>query len=234
MPLSLSVLIITVLALYGMFIGVSRILTGMHSIVDVLGGALLGTAMVVVHWGWGMSAMEGWLANAPMSMPIYAVGGGLLAVAAVPDPSRPCPCWEDMIASVGAVVGALVGSWRHGVRDIVVERANGVVVEGVEQLSWTAVFIRLLIGVTVIYFWRHFMKRFCYRLLPIIYQSWGITPLSPTFKPEMPPQSPDQLTPTIYKLPRWQVKSVTSMIIYAGIGWWATDGMLVLCQLIGI
>lgn len=47
--------------MYSILIALSRIITGMHSLVDVAGGALIGGGLVLVHWWWIMRAMEEWL-----------------------------------------------------------------------------------------------------------------------------------------------------------------------------
>ncbi|KAI8799531.1 PAP2 superfamily-domain-containing protein [Cladochytrium replicatum] len=159
----------SVLAFYVVLIGFSRIFTGMHTLTDVIAGAFLGAAIVLVHWYFIMPALEiafaaGWL------VPVVSLTVGWVAISFHPEPDGPCPCYDDSVAFVGVVVGILVSNWHYTqLLFNASEYGSSFVRPLMPSPSNVQSGLRLLFGIVVIFLWRLVAKRVCYTVLPRLF-----------------------------------------------------------------
>ncbi|TPX61123.1 hypothetical protein SpCBS45565_g07324 [Spizellomyces sp. 'palustris'] len=238
--------VLAVLTLYSILIAVSRIVTGMHTLLDVLGGAVIGGGLVVIHWLWIMPTMEEWLMTS-WTVPIIIVPICILLISIHPDPDGPCPCFDDSVAFVGVVMGLMIGNWHH----VIYVASSGYTAIGKSAtLGPVMVIQRLVYGVSIIVAWRLSVKRICYALLPPLYRLLAFPfrrkyfALADKDYQSIPSSHVGSFAPSLlhlptsernrFKLPRYDVDIATKLIVYSGIGWLATEGIPVLFELLGL
>ncbi|KAJ3162896.1 hypothetical protein HDU88_006535 [Geranomyces variabilis] len=233
--------ILIALATYSVLIGLSRIVTGMHTLLDVIGGAIIGCGIVVIHWCWLMAPMEEWLMNS-WTVPLVMVPLCVLLISIHPDPEGPCPCFDDSVAFVGTCGGLMIGNWHYGIHII----SQPAVVRPLTALMTVQ---RLATGISLIVAWRITTKRVCYALLPPLYRTLAL-PFKRKFFSladkdyKSIPASHVSFAPSLlhlaatdkmrFRLPRYDVDIATKLIVYCGIGLLATDVIPVLFETLRI
>ncbi|KAJ3211734.1 hypothetical protein HDU67_004316 [Dinochytrium kinnereticum] len=217
---------LALLAFYPVLMGLSRIVTGMHSFVDVVGGWWLGAGVVGIWWGGVGAWVEDWVARGS-NVPVITITLLILSIYAHPNPDGPCPCFEDSVAAISVVAGVIIGTWRHGPYGDGTSKNNTTIISGA---------LRLVLGVIVMYTFRKLAKLACKRVFS---QLLG-TPASQT------PPAPRGVTPEahshegdcgeekVYVISRVTVGTLTDGIVYGGIGFLAVDILPVVFGVIGI
>ncbi|ORX72806.1 hypothetical protein DL89DRAFT_209709, partial [Linderina pennispora] len=107
---NVHVLWISVLWAFGASIVFGRIYCGLHSFVDVAGGALIGTieALVLIACNDVLdSLILSW------SGPLYICGALYLALSTIPRSLELCPCCVDTFCALSVIAGVYVGSWAY-------------------------------------------------------------------------------------------------------------------------
>ncbi|KAJ3160010.1 hypothetical protein HDU86_001275 [Geranomyces michiganensis] len=227
--------ILLALATYSVLIGLSRIVTGMHTLLDVIGGAIIGCGIVLIHWYWLMAPMEEWLMNS-WTVPLVMVPLCVLLISIHPDPEGPCPCFDDSVAFVGTCGGLMIGNWHYGIYIV----SHPAVLRPLTALMTVQ---RLAFGISLIVAWRITTKRVCYALLPPLYRTLAL-PFKRKFFSladkdyKSIPASHVSFAPSLlhlaatdkmrFRLPRYDVDIATKLIVYCGIGLLATDVIPVL------
>ncbi|GJJ10601.1 hypothetical protein Clacol_004828 [Clathrus columnatus] len=100
------------LAWYACTIVFGRIYCGMHSFTDCVAGSLLGAAIWLVHWfieDW----VDVWARSGGLEVPLTLSLLSLLLINYHPQPVDDCPCFEDAVACIAALLGTMLGMW-HG------------------------------------------------------------------------------------------------------------------------
>ncbi|KAI8838992.1 phosphatidic acid phosphatase type 2/haloperoxidase [Chytriomyces cf. hyalinus JEL632] len=231
------------LAAYPIVMGFSRIISGMHSWLDVWCGWALGGA-VSVGW-WYLWSVVGWhlwiLESGPEGLiPVLCVIPLLLYLH--PDPHEACPCFEDSVAFVSVFSGLIIGHWmRHGVywntnvRDHSdnpyydptsdQDQVNVVESRAWIYVDWTiSLCTRIALGGLSIYIFRKCTKLLLGRLFK--------TTLSrPTHKPK--DDDAKKMQPN-HGIPRFTPKMVTDVVVYFGIAVLAVDSMPRLFEFLAI
>ncbi|KAJ3030560.1 UNVERIFIED_CONTAM: hypothetical protein HDU68_008577 [Siphonaria sp. JEL0065] len=162
--------------LYPLTMGLSRVVTGMHSWLDVGAGWLLGAAIAAA-----------WVAVLPATLTLLASNDTLsilsltaivpLYLAMHPDPVAPCPCFDDAVAFVAVLAGVLVAfHWRTSVTtasDVVFELPLD------QQAVWwsvantIAMIRRITVGAFAIYVFRKVTKTFLLYSLNTLFPSFS-------------------------------------------------------------
>ncbi|KAI8833756.1 hypothetical protein BC829DRAFT_437208 [Chytridium lagenaria] len=161
------------LIFYPVLMGMSRVVTGMHSFVDVVGGWWLGAGVVAVWWGGVGAGLERWIETGfacfffffvneywmSQHVPLVTITLLILAIYAHPNPEGPCPCFEDSVASISVVAGVIIGTWRHGAYGDGTSTNNTTIIGGI---------VRLLLGLVAIYAFRKIAKTLSKRLFSMV------------------------------------------------------------------
>ncbi|KAI8822088.1 phosphatidic acid phosphatase type 2/haloperoxidase [Fimicolochytrium jonesii] len=218
------------LATYAALIALSRLLTGMHTVVDIVGGAIIGVGLVLVHWWWIVEPMEEWLMTS-WTVPLAVVPLCVILISIHPDPEGPCPCFDDSVAFVGTLGGLLIGNWHWSMYNPVPPPTpNSHVV--------LLVLERLTCGIGLIVVWRVVTKRICYKILPPLYRLLAL-PFGRKFFSladkdyNSIPSEHVSFAPSLlhlsqteamrFRLPRYDVDIASKLIVYCGIGWIAVE-----------
>jgi len=154
-------------AFYALSITLGRLYCGMHGLLDVLVGSLLGALLGLMQH----------VAGARFDAHIYAaIPADLFRVALVllaliwlhPEPADDCPCFDDSIAFAGVVLGLQLGA-AHFARSGFAAPAPATpatVPYSLARIGALATLARVLAGVLVIFAWRSATKPLLLRALP--------------------------------------------------------------------
>ncbi|KAJ3051936.1 hypothetical protein HK097_007063 [Rhizophlyctis rosea] len=244
---SQQISIIGACILYGSLIPLSRILTGMHSLTDICGGAILAVSLTLSQYFIFMPIVETVI---KWDSGLVPIGAGLLGLGMLwthPYPEGFCPCWEDDVAFQGVVWGVFGGGWRNAGREV----TN---VDG--DLGWGMIALKLLLGTIMIAAYRIVAKKAVRNILTVVYQAsgWPVSTVSDpaaetTHDVNVPVAAAAEPAPAtgkihsapvpassqkVYVLPMWDVRWMTTYVVYAGIGWMATDGVVAALRLLGL
>jgi dihydrosphingosine 1-phosphate phosphatase len=121
-------------------VGFSRVYTGMHSMLDIVGGYILGSLLYSLYKLFFQQLIEYKIMNAGIDIVVVIVISAWIAMKLHPEPDG-CPCIVDSVASLGAYSGVLIGSWLR--KDLVL--VNVSVYGGL---------IRVAVGSVVLVMWR--------------------------------------------------------------------------------
>ncbi|RKP11110.1 PAP2 superfamily-domain-containing protein, partial [Thamnocephalis sphaerospora] len=158
----------TLLWVYMGSITFGRLYCGMHGLVDVVSGTLLGIGVYEV-WRLWWPVVESWAFTADPLVPYFIVGVSIALVILHPDPAEPCPCLDDSIAVVGVILGLLLATWHYPqmVPDVT---PRGSIPFDYASIGFVRAILRIVLGVVVMLVWRIATKLLCYKLLPPLYR----------------------------------------------------------------
>ncbi|KAF9057101.1 PAP2 superfamily-domain-containing protein, partial [Panaeolus papilionaceus] len=179
-----------VLGVYACSIVFGRLYTAMHSFTDVAMGITLGTAIWWAHSSFAGiplqfvlsvlgARVEAWIQTGGVEVPLILVPLTLFAIHVHPQPVDDCPCFEDAIAFVSVVLGALVSRWAisWGYGQAGVERPvvvmSGSVERGWEDVVvwWGMATLKMVVGILIIFIWRILAKSLLHLILPPIFRA---------------------------------------------------------------
>ncbi|KAI8619569.1 PAP2 superfamily-domain-containing protein [Chytriomyces sp. MP71] len=221
------------LAVYPVLMGCSRVLSGMHSWIDVWAGWGLGFA-IAAGWYcvWFVAGGAGWWLLRAGPTGVAAVMALVpLLVGMHPDPEEECPCFEDSVAFVSVFAGLLVGHWmRNGVfwNDFMgvssdVERWMNV--DELSAMAWFALFaLRLVIGALSIYAFRKATKTYLNFVLEFTFGPSAVSK----------PQIQKAASHEHHHIPRFTRKMNVDICVYFGIAVVAVDWVPRLFELLSI
>ncbi|BGP16829.1 hypothetical protein JCM10213_004676 [Rhodosporidiobolus nylandii] len=146
-----------------------RLYTGMHSRADVLTGSSIGIAIWWLHHRYA-AALDGVMAGSGWKGTLGSAGALFLLLSTHPEPAEPCPCFEDTVAFLSVVQGAMIGlSWAPRVRPTSTVGWGWGSPE--EVAVWSAgVGGKLVGGISAILVWRIVAKHICHAILPPIFR----------------------------------------------------------------
>jgi len=184
------------LILYVFSIVFGRLYCGMHSFTDCTVGVIIGAMVWAAHALWWLP-IEDWLV-APHSSLLLGISfpswtGALLVAIACglmvhrhPQPVEDCPCFEDAIAFVSVVAGALIALWGTtlaGLEDSkLISHMPGspfaILDNGASAsnpwsqmfLWWGMAVLKLVVGVSTVFAWRIFAKAVAHLALPPLFR----------------------------------------------------------------
>lgn len=207
---------------YAVIVGISRIITGMHTFFDVISGGITGTILVAVYYDFGLKSYMNSSMNNLDSLPWISILMAWIAISFHPDPLGPCPCFDDSVAFISVITGIWWAVWLNNYYNIVPLAAP----------SLTSFALRIVIGVFSLLIFRLITKRICYTILPpflsnlripfgrrffkVVGRDYTAIPSIGSYLPSalhMPFQDSERCN-----LPRYDVDIVTKFIVYSGIG----------------
>ena len=168
------------LCIYAATIVLGRLYCGMHGLLDVGMGSLLGAALSLYQIAYG-DVIDEYIYHAELTDIMAIVLCILAIVLAHPAPADPCPCSEDSVAFSGVLMGVEFGSWhrvRHGLGLFNTNARLHSPTLALENLSIKV--IRIIVGLGIIFLWRAVMKAALSHVWPIIFRSLRSIPTAHT------------------------------------------------------
>ncbi|KAF2754591.1 PAP2 domain protein [Pseudovirgaria hyperparasitica] len=155
---------------YGLSIVVGRLYCGMHGFFDVVIGSILGALIglfQIIFGDW----FDLWITQDHYINPLIAVLIILVLVRIHPEPADDCPCFDDSVSFAGTVIGCQIGMWHYSQTSYSTDSPiPGTVPYDLQSVGWLYSFIRLVIGVLVIFAWRGTMKPTLLKILPPVFR----------------------------------------------------------------
>lgn len=150
-------LVLTLAALgYYLTLVVGRIYCGMHGLLDVVSGSLVGVFCFIMKFVLGhfLSAFE---YGTYMWLPPLSISFGLAILFLHVRPVDECPCFQDSVAFVGVISGIECSEWF--LENLGIRAGSGM---GLEK-GLRFFFYRLVVGVPVIAIWKYVISK------PLVY-----------------------------------------------------------------
>ncbi|CAI4034293.1 hypothetical protein SMKI_10G0800 [Saccharomyces mikatae IFO 1815] len=152
----LQLMLSCVVVFYYITLVFGRIYCGMHGLLDLASGGLIGIVCFIVrmHFKYKFSNLyieEYWW------FPLFSVGWGLLLLFEHVKPIDECPCFQDSVAFMGVVSGIECCDWLGKVFGITL-------VYNLEpNCGWRLTLARLLVGVPCVVVWKYVISK------PLVY-----------------------------------------------------------------
>ncbi|KAG7762271.1 hypothetical protein KL946_004667 [Ogataea haglerorum] len=165
-----ATLLMLALFLYFASMVFGRIYCGMHGIVDVMVGILIGTSTVILR----LITKTNWdsfLTSNSVLAPIIAVGVYYALLYFHPLPIDHCPCFEDTVAFIGVLMGLDMGFWllansSYKAADM---EYHGSCKYSLEQLGYIKTALRLALGISILALWKTLAKPLLTRMFKPIH-----------------------------------------------------------------
>ncbi|CAO3650048.1 unnamed protein product [Cunninghamella echinulata] len=158
---------------YAFSVVFGRIYCGMHSVTDVVGGAILAYILYWFQWTF-REALDSFVTDDSywifLTIPIC-----LIFVGIHPDPIERCPCFEDSVCFMGVVMGIYPGSWicyRSEICQLGLKSSALTSSFDLKDIALTL--MKITIGVALLFIWRMACKKVCYFILPPIYRAFNL------------------------------------------------------------
>lgn len=190
---AVNTVLAAVLGLYYLLLIFGRVYCGMHGPIDIATGSAVGVLVVcgwrLVQGAWDTLVFGGsWLAPVVMTAVILAM------VHFHAEPADDCPCFDDLVAFVGVVLGFEMSFWLfakwngaalfEGVYAQRLLQAAPVVIpfDGA-RLGLVRAACRLVVGVAVVVAWKSAAKPIMFAVLPPVYKALGVSIARSGFEP---------------------------------------------------
>ncbi|KAG0166902.1 hypothetical protein DFQ30_006616 [Apophysomyces sp. BC1015] len=167
--------------IYAFSVVFGRLYCGMHSLTDVVSGSILAYILYWFQWTfrnefnalftddtyWGNVSDK----PAFLGIPIFLSFVGLH-----PDPIERCPCFEDSVCFMGVLIGLFPGGWlcEHSDTCRLALDATAAAIESSSVIATFIIFLKVILGVAVLFVWRLACKKVCYFILPPIYRAFNL------------------------------------------------------------
>lgn len=165
-----SSIIRVLLYMYATSIVLGRVYCGMHGFTDVVIGSLLGIAIALVQTQYG-DTFDEWIYSGTFQNVFIVTLIVCILVRIHPEPADDCPCFDDSVSFSGVFIGLQLGGWRvlrhnFGTQIPIPSRAPF----AIGDLGYLKAFLRVSLGVVVIFVWRGSMKPLLLKILPPIFR----------------------------------------------------------------
>ncbi|KAJ6144710.1 Dihydrosphingosine 1-phosphate phosphatase [Penicillium chermesinum] len=157
--------------LYVTSIVLGRLYCGMHGMLDVVIGCILGALIGLAQYLLG-PAFDDYLLYTSWKGVIWVPVVILVLVRIHPEPADDCPCFDDSVAFAGVTLGVDVGSWYFTQSALAwADPLPGTIPYHYGSLGLIKTVLRLVLGVLCVFAWREVTKPTLLRILPPIFRS---------------------------------------------------------------
>eukprot|EP00002_Diphylleia_rotans_P028974 TRINITY_DN585_c0_g8_i1.p1 TRINITY_DN585_c0_g8~~TRINITY_DN585_c0_g8_i1.p1 ORF type:complete len:392 (+),score=60.16 TRINITY_DN585_c0_g8_i1:52-1227(+) len=153
---------------YAGVVGLARMYLGVHSLADVIAGYIVAAILLFVWFGLGISRVYlTWISS---SDHVISIGLAviILLLCISPEPVDPCPCFEDSVCFLACVAGLIIGEQNLIHTGIAAEHIGGTQFD-YEKIGAHNVFLRKVVGFTLIILTRVIGKYILLQTLPSVY-----------------------------------------------------------------
>ncbi|GAA6018018.1 hypothetical protein JCM10207_002742 [Rhodosporidiobolus poonsookiae] len=160
---------VVLLAVFAWSVTFGRLYTGMHSLCDVLTGSTIGTLLWLSYSRYS-DALHALISHSGWTGTLSTISILLFVLSTHPEPAEPCPCFEDTVAFLSVVQGAMIGS-AFSPRERPTATVGWEWQSGEEVAVWVgAVLVKLIGGISAILVWRIIAKQACHAVLPPLFR----------------------------------------------------------------
>lgn len=157
--------------LYVTSIVLGRLYCGMHGMLDVVIGCIMGALIGFVQYAYG-PAFDEYLLHTSWKGVLIVPFVILVLVRIHPEPADDCPCFDDSVAFAGVTLGIDVGSWYFTMSPLAwTEPLPGTIPYDYGSIGLLKTVFRLVVGVLCVFAWREVTKPTLLRILPPIFRS---------------------------------------------------------------
>ncbi|OQE31365.1 hypothetical protein PENSTE_c001G05775 [Penicillium steckii] len=157
--------------LYVTSIVLGRLYCGMHGMLDVGVGCILGALIGLAQFSLG-PVFDDYILTANMKEILVIPLAILVLVRIHPEPADDCPCFDDSVAFAGVTLGVDVGSWYFTGSSLAWDAPlPGTIPYNYESLGIAKTALRLVVGVLCVFAWREITKPTLLRILPPVFRS---------------------------------------------------------------
>ncbi|KAF2703213.1 sphingosine-1-phosphate phosphohydrolase-like protein [Pleomassaria siparia CBS 279.74] len=155
---------------YAVSIVFGRLYCGMHGLLDVVVGCILGALIAVVQLMYG-ERLDTWLFDDTYVNVMILTLVIFVLVRIHPEPADDCPCFDDSMAFAGVVVGVNIGAWHYARTGFALDYPiPSTVPFDLKAMGIVVASLRILVGVVIIFLWRASMKPTLFKVLPPLFR----------------------------------------------------------------
>lgn len=226
--ISTQVVGFAIVVFFAALTGLGRIYLGMHSLIDIIGGLVLGLS-ILSAWLFAHTYIDGFIVSGQNVASFWAVLSFLL-VFAYPTPELPTPSFEFHTAFNGVALGIVIGVQQtyHQFHHENVPRIF------TSELPFPAFLGRVLVGLPTILLMKFWSKAIAKWILPILANVFGIPVKSTCYIPALYVPPAKKMVKTrqagyVQKLfffshqEIFDVDSGIRLVQYAGLAWSVVD-----------
>lgn len=165
------------LAVYYVSLIFGRLYCGMHGFFDIAFGSLIGVFVFLVRFLFG-EAYDAWLLDSPrntswigcLATLVFIIGIHVWLVHIHCEPVDDCPCFDDLVAFVGVLIGIDLSHWVKYLVSTPASKETLVLPYSFSELgiAWSAV--RVVLGILLVVTWKTISKPVVFTILPPIYK----------------------------------------------------------------
>ena len=155
---------------YASSIILGRLYCGMHGLLDVFLGGVLGAFMSIIECWYG-GAYDQFVNSDSLQHFGIVILVVIVLVRIHPEPADDCPCFDDSVAFAGVIIGIELGNWHYTRTTWSWDSpVLATVPFDLERLGWIKAIARIAVGILAILTWRGLMKPALLRLLPPVFR----------------------------------------------------------------
>lgn len=167
---TISLVLHTVLYLYGGSIVMGRLYCGMHGFFDVYIGSFLGALLAYAQLNWG-SALDAYVHGGSFKNTLILAIIILVLIRIHPEPADSCPCFDDSVAFAGVFIGQEIGLRLFASTSLA---SNDPIPANIpfdfEKVGPVKTIARIIVGVFLVVVWRSVMKPSLHHILPPLFR----------------------------------------------------------------
>ncbi|KAK6457546.1 sphingolipid resistance protein [Scheffersomyces xylosifermentans] len=181
--LSTSKLYVLLFALFVYYVSLifGRLYCGMHGVLDIAIGSLIGVACFSFRYfygtQWDLMLFDNFLND--WITPVLIIGFYLLLIHIHSEPIDDCPCFDDSVSFIGVLLGLDLSHYvafkskyfvnRNAFQDPLLINFE------YSELGWVKTALRFVLGVTLVVIWKAVSKPIIFTILPPIYKFIGVS-----------------------------------------------------------
>lgn len=187
-----NILIFLTIAVYYFTLVFGRVYCGMHGLLDIIGGSIIGILVTIFRFKlamiWDPIILNEYALSSYTSslisiiVPLIVISSVAASVYFHVVPAENCPCFEDSIAFIGVLMGLELSMFAFARASLFSLEASSVFnIESKATLPYSFEYfgifktvIRLLVGMGLTLLWKVLSKMVLIKVLPVIYRFFGI------------------------------------------------------------
>ncbi|KAG0055843.1 hypothetical protein BGZ83_007276 [Gryganskiella cystojenkinii] len=169
-----KVLSIMGLVVYLFSVVFGRLYCGMHTMSDLVGGAVIGVVVWAVQWTFH-DTIDDLMTHSSWTVVLIVVLGGIVLIQSIPETMDSCPCVDDGITTMAVLMGVFPASQHFALSKYSITAAGHAgIVSYDPALGLPRSILRFVFGLAVVFSWRMAAKKLLYIVLPPLYSYFNL------------------------------------------------------------